>query len=82
MPVPSHSVNSSTAAPPSKKVRRSEIEIQTAKTSETLEKRDKDWKELCAKFEGYKEKAKDRDEWKKKNEESQIALKEEEIRHL
>ena len=55
VPGPSNSVNSSTAAPPSKKVRRSEIEIQTAKTSETLEKRDKDWKELCAKFEGYKE---------------------------
>ena len=31
--------------------------MQTAETSETLEKRDKDWKELCAKFDEYKTKA-------------------------
>ena len=59
-----------------------EIEIQTAETNETLEKRDKDWEELCANFEEYKEKAKDRDEWKRKYDELQIAFKEEEIKHL
>ena len=64
-PAPSHFVDSPTAALPSKKVRLNEIEIQTAETSETLEKRDKDWEELCAKFDEYKEKAKDRDEWKR-----------------
>ena len=81
-PAPSHSVDSPTAAPPSKKVRMNEIEIQTAETSETLEKRDKDWRELCAKFDEYKEKTKDRDEWIKKYDELQIAFKEEEIKHL
>ena len=40
-PGPSHSVDSPTAAPPSKKVRVSEIEIQTSETIETLEKRRK-----------------------------------------
>ena len=59
-----------------------EIEIQTAETSETLEKRDKDWEELCAKFDEYKEKAKDRDEWERKNDELHIAFEEEEIKHL
>ena len=59
-----------------------EIELQTAETSETLEKRDKDWRKLWAKFDGYKEKAKDRDEWKRKYDELQVALKEEEIKHL
>ena len=39
-----------------------EIEIQMAETSETVEKRDKDLEKLCAKFDEYKEKAKDRDE--------------------
>ena len=58
----------------------SEIEIQTAETSETLEKRDKNWKELRAKFEEYKEKAKDGDEWKINYDELQIAFKEKEIR--
>ena len=37
-PAPSHSVDSPIAAPPSKKVRMNEIEIQTAETSETLKK--------------------------------------------
>ena len=73
---------SPTAAPPSKNVRMNEIEIQTAETSETLEKRDIDCKELCAKFDEYKEKAKDRDEWKRKYDELQIAFKEEDIKHL
>ena len=80
-PAPSPSVDSPTAAPPSKKVRMNEIELQTAKTSETLEKRDKNWRELCAEFDEYKEKAKDHDEWKRKYE-IQIAFKEEEIKHL
>ena len=60
-PVPSHSVDSPSAAPPSKKVRMNEVEMQMAETSETFEKRLKDWRELCAKFDYYKEKAKDRD---------------------
>ena len=60
-PVPSHSMDSSSAAPPSKKVRLNEIEMQMAETSETLEKRLKDWEELCAKFDYYKEKANDSD---------------------
>ena len=41
-PGPSHSIDSPTAAPPSKKVRVSEIEIQTSETIETLEKKEKD----------------------------------------
>ena len=81
-PAPSHSVDSPSAAPPSKKVSMNEIEIQTAETSETFEKRDKDWEELCAKFDEYKEKAKDRDKWMRKYKELQIAFKEDEIRHL
>ena len=75
-------MDSPTAAPLSKNVRMNEIEIQTAETSETLEKRDKDWEELCAKFDEYKEKAKDRDEWKRKYDELQIAFKEDDINHL
>ena len=48
-PAPSHSVDSPTAALPSKKVGMNEIETQTAETSETFEKREnKDWKALCA----------------------------------
>ena len=49
-PGPSHSVDSPTAAPPLKKVRVSEIEIQTSETIETLEKKEKDQSELCAKL--------------------------------
>ena len=41
-PAPSHFVDSPTAAPPSKKAIMNEIEIRTAETSETLEKRHKD----------------------------------------
>ena len=40
---PSYSANSTSAAPPSKKVKMSEIEIQTAETSENPEKRERDW---------------------------------------
>ena len=60
----------------------SEIEIQTAETSETLEKRGRDWQELCAKLDDYKKKAKNCDEWKRKYDELLITLKEEKIRHL
>ena len=59
-----------------------EIEIQTTETSETLEKRDKDWEEMCARFDEYKEKAKKCDEWKRKYDELQITFKKEEIKHL
>ena len=74
---PSHSADSPTAASPSKKVRMNEIELLTAETSETLEKRGKDGAKLCAKFDEYKEKAKDRDEWKRKYDELQFAFTEE-----
>ena len=56
--------------------------MKTAETSETLEKGDNNLEELRAKLEECKEKAKDRDEWKKKNGELQIAFSEEEIKHL
>ena len=61
---PSYSANSISAAPPSNKLKMSEIEIQTAETSETPEKREKDWQELCAKLDKDKKKAKERDEMK------------------
>ena len=72
-PGPSHSP---TAAPPLKKVRVSEIEI------ETLEKKEKDQSELCAKLQEYRAIARERDEWKKKYEDLQVAYKEDEIKHL
>ena len=81
-PGPSHSVDSPTAAPPSKKVRVSEIEIQTSETVETLEKKEKDQSELCAKLQEYRAIARERDEWKKKYEDLQVAYKEDEIKHL
>ena len=81
-PGPSHSVDSPTAAPPSKKVRVSEIEIQTSETIETLEKKEKDQSELCAKLQEYRAIARERDEWKKKYEDLQVAYKEDEIKHL
>ena len=81
-PGPSHSVDSPTAAPPSKKVRMSEIEIQTSETIETLEKKEKDQSELCAKLQEYRAIARERDEWKKKYEDLQVAYKEDEIKHL
>ena len=70
------------AAPSLKRVRISEMEIQTSETIETLEKNEKDRKELHAKLKEYTAKARERDEWKKKYEDKPIALKEEEIRHL
>ena len=81
-PGPSPSADSPTAAPPPKKVRMSEMKIQTSGTIETLDKKEKDWQELRAKLEEYKAMARDRDEWKKKNDELQITFKEKEIKHL
>ena len=81
-PGPSPSVDSPTAAPPSKKVRVSEIEIQTSETIETLEKKEKDQSELCAKLQEYRAIAREREEWKKKYEDLQVAYKEDEIKQL
>ena len=60
-PGPSHSADSPTATPPMKKVRINEIQIQTAEMSEALEKKDKDWKQLCTRLNELQEKAKDCD---------------------
>ena len=81
-PGPSHSVDSPTAAPPPKRVRVSEIEIQTSETIETLEKKERDQSELCAKLQEYRAIARERDEWKKKYDDLQVAYKEDEIKHL
>ena len=81
-PGPSHSVDSPTAAPPPKRVRVSKIEIQTSETIETLEKKERDQSELCAKLQEYRAIARERDEWKKKFEDLQVAYKEDEIKHL
>ena len=78
----SHSVDSPTAAPPPKRVRVNEIEIQTSETIETLEKKERDQHELCAKLQEYRAIARERDEWKKKFEDLQVAYKEDEIKHL
>ena len=78
----SHSADSPKAAPPQKTVKMSEMEIQTSETIETLEKKEKDQRELYAKLEECKAIARERDEWKKKFEDTRKALKEEEIRHL
>ena len=59
-------------------MRMNEIEIQTAETNGTLEKKDKDWEEMCANFDDNKKKVKDREEWKRKYDALQIAFKEEE----
>ena len=81
-PGPSHSVDSPTAAPPLKRVRMNEIEIQTSETIETLEKKEKDQSELCAKLQEYRAIAREGDEWRKKFEDLQMTFKEEEIKHL
>ena len=81
-PGPSHSVDSPTAAPPPKRVGVIEIEIQTSETIETLEKKERDQSELCAKLQEYRAIARERDEWKKKYEDLQMAYKEDEIKHL
>ena len=41
-----------------KKVKLNETEIQTAETSETLEKKDKDWEQLCKRLNELQEKVK------------------------
>ena len=64
-PGPSHSVDFLSAAPPLKRVRMNEIEIQTSETIETLEKKEKDQNELCAKLQEYRAIARERDEWKR-----------------
>ena len=64
------------------KVRKNKIQIHTAETSETLEKKDKAWKQLCTRLNQLQEKAKECDEWKRKYKELQILFKEEEIKHL
>ena len=74
--------DSPTAAPPPKRVRVSEIEIQTSETIETLEKKERDQSELCARLQEYRAIARERDEWKKKYEDLQVAYKEDEIKHL
>ena len=81
-PGPSHSVDSPTAAPPPKRVRVSEIEIQTSETIETLEKKERDQSELCAKLLENRAIARESDKWKKKYEDLQVAYKEDEIKHL
>ena len=81
-PGPSHSVDSSTAAPPLKRVKVSEIEIQTSETIETLEKEESDQNQLCAKLQEYRAISRERDEWKKKIEDLQIIYQEEEIKYL
>ena len=81
-PGPSHSVDSPTAAAPPKRVRASEIEIQTWETIETLEKKERDQSELCANLQEYRAIARERDECKKKYEDLQVAYKEDEIKHL
>ena len=64
------------AAPPLKRVRMNEVEIQNSETFETLEKTEKDQRELCAKLQEYRAIARERDEWMKKFEDMQIAFKE------
>ena len=51
-----------TAVPPPKRVRVSEIEIQTSETIETLEKKERDQSELCAKLQEYRAIAREIDE--------------------
>ena len=63
-PGPSHSVDSPTAAPPLKRVKVSEIEIQTSENIETLEKKERDQNELCAKLQEYRAISRGKDEWK------------------
>ena len=62
-PDPSHSADSPTAAPPLKRVKINEMEIQISETVETLEKKEeKDHRELYTKLEEYRAIARERDE--------------------
>ena len=81
-PGSSHSVDSPTAAPSPKRVRVSEIEIQTSETIETLEKKERNQSELCANLQASRAIARERDEWKKKYEDLQVAYKKDEIKHM
>ena len=60
----------------------SEVDLQTLGTIKTLEKKEKDERELYSKLEEYKAVARERDDWKKKYDEIEIAVKDEEIKHL
>ena len=70
---PSHSVDSPTAAPPLKRVKVSEIKIQTSESIETLEKKERDQNKLCPKLQEYRTISRESDEWKKKFEDLQVA---------
>ena len=63
-------------------MRVNEIEIQTSETIETLKKKERDQSELCAKLQENRAIARERDDWKKKYEDLQVAYKEDEIKHL
>ena len=63
-------------------MRVNEIEIQTSETIETLEKKERDKSELCAKLQEYRAISREREKWKKKYEDLQVAYKEDEIKHL
>ena len=47
-----------------------------------MEKKERDQSELCAKLQEYRAIARERDEWKKKYDDLQVAYKEDEIKHL
>ena len=64
------------------KVKMNEIQIQTAETSETLEKKDEDCEQLCSRLNELQENGKICDEWKQKYEELEILFKEEEIKPI
>ena len=81
-PAPSDSADSATVARPPKKVKMNEMGIQTTETIEPMDKKENDWQDLHAKLEKYKATARERDEWKKRQDELQITLKKEEIKHL
>ena len=58
------------------------MKIQTSETIETIGKNKTDRKELHAKLEEYTALARERYEWKKKYDDMQITIKEEEIKNL
>ena len=60
----------------------SEIEIQTSEAIETMEKKERDQSELCAKQQEYRAIARERDEWKNEFDNLQVAYTEDEIKHL
>ena len=68
----SHSVDSPTAAPPPKRVRVNEIEIQTSETIETLKKKERDQSELCAKLQEYRAIARERERERERRVEEEV----------